>query len=262
MRPTTNTGSRDAWHGRRLGLATLLVTLGVVSTTAGCATRTPGWLAPTATSSVASPGASSRSAPSVPRVAVQQRVIVARVVDGDSLQLGDGQRVRLLGVDACETSTPQGPVATGHRSLPGRRRGGARCGTRRGPGQIRASTALRVGAGTRRPGHVPGRLPAHRGLSGTQRRFAGVPGEAGSSRRRPGLRLTKRTHPGISSRRQRTAVPLIGQPHRRPRQAGRSTWHSGPTARPGRTRAARRSPLPRVARSAQIPGPLLRLSLL
>lgn len=97
---------------RRLGLATVLVTLGVVSTTAGCAARTPGWLDPTATSSVASPGGSSRSAPSVPGVAVQQRVIVARVVDGDTLQLGDGQRVRLLGVDACETSTPQGSVAT------------------------------------------------------------------------------------------------------------------------------------------------------
>lgn len=95
---------------RRLALATLLVTLGVVST-AGCATPSPGWLAPTGTSSVASPGASSRSAPSVPG-AGRQGVIVARVVDGDTLRLGDGQRVRLLGVDACETSTPQGPVAT------------------------------------------------------------------------------------------------------------------------------------------------------
>ena len=45
-------------------------------------------------------------------MAVQQLVAVARVVDGDTLLLGDGQRVRLLGVDACESYTPQGAAAT------------------------------------------------------------------------------------------------------------------------------------------------------
>lgn len=38
--------------------------------------------------------------------------VVQRVVDGDTLVIDTGERVRLLGIDACEASTPAGPVAT------------------------------------------------------------------------------------------------------------------------------------------------------
>lgn len=100
---------------RRRGLGALLVMLGAVLATAGCHTSMSGSLAPTPTpppsspaSSPASPGAVSGSSD----VAVRQLVAVARVLDGDTLLLGDGQRVRLLGVDACEASTPQGVAAT------------------------------------------------------------------------------------------------------------------------------------------------------
>ena len=91
----------------------LLVALGAVPATAGCQTSMPGWLAPTATSSPASsPASSGAGSGAASDVAVQPLVAVARVVDGDTLRLGDGQRVRLLGVDACEASSPQGAAAT------------------------------------------------------------------------------------------------------------------------------------------------------
>lgn len=95
---------------RRRGLGALLVTLGAVSATAGCQIPVSGWFGPAPMSSP-SP-ASSPASPGSPGVAVPRLVAVARVVDGDTLLLGDGQRVRLLGVDACEASTPQGVAAT------------------------------------------------------------------------------------------------------------------------------------------------------
>lgn len=44
--------------------------------------------------------------------AVGEQVTVTRVVDGDTLALADGRRVRLLGIDSCESGTPGGTAAT------------------------------------------------------------------------------------------------------------------------------------------------------
>lgn len=41
-----------------------------------------------------------------------ERVRVARVIDGDTLVLDDGDRVRVLGIDSCEAGTPGGQRAT------------------------------------------------------------------------------------------------------------------------------------------------------
>lgn len=98
---------------QRLGLGALLVTLGAVSATAGCATPVSGWFGrPPASSPASSPVSPEAASAGTSGIAAQQLVAVARVVDGDTLKLGDGQRVRLLGVDACEASTPQGSAAT------------------------------------------------------------------------------------------------------------------------------------------------------
>ena len=35
---------------------------------------------------------------------------VKRVIDGDTIQMGDGKRVRLIGVDTPETGHPERPV--------------------------------------------------------------------------------------------------------------------------------------------------------
>lgn len=37
---------------------------------------------------------------------------VARVIDGDTFELADGRKVRVLGIDSCETDTPGGADAT------------------------------------------------------------------------------------------------------------------------------------------------------
>lgn len=37
---------------------------------------------------------------------------VARVIDGDTFELADGRKVRVLGIDSCESDTPGGPLAT------------------------------------------------------------------------------------------------------------------------------------------------------
>lgn len=51
--------------------------------------------------------------PEVPAVApAEPRThAVARVIDGDTFEIEGGQRVRLLGIDACEMSTPGGKIA-------------------------------------------------------------------------------------------------------------------------------------------------------
>lgn len=38
--------------------------------------------------------------------------IVARVIDGDTFELTDGRKVRVLGIDSCESDTPGGDLAT------------------------------------------------------------------------------------------------------------------------------------------------------
>jgi endonuclease YncB( thermonuclease family) len=40
-----------------------------------------------------------------------ERVTVARVIDGDTFELTDGRKVRVLGIDSCEKDTPRGESA-------------------------------------------------------------------------------------------------------------------------------------------------------
>ena len=44
------------------------------------------------------------------RTSTGQRSVVARVIDGDTVQLASGEKVRLIGVDTPETKHPQKPV--------------------------------------------------------------------------------------------------------------------------------------------------------
>jgi len=53
-------------------------------------------------------GIASQKAPSVPSAA--EKALVARVIDGDTIQLDDGRKVRLIGVDTPETVHPQKEV--------------------------------------------------------------------------------------------------------------------------------------------------------
>ena len=47
-----------------------------------------------------------------PRPAAGDRVTVSRVIDGDTFELADGRKVRVLGIDSCESNTPGGQQAT------------------------------------------------------------------------------------------------------------------------------------------------------
>lgn len=98
------TGRRAAPGGATL---TVLSALLVVGVTAGCQAAGPGGLAE-APSAPPGPAGSAAAAP----VGRQQPVGVERVIDGDTLLLTGGERVRVLGIDSCEASTPQGPTAT------------------------------------------------------------------------------------------------------------------------------------------------------
>jgi micrococcal nuclease len=53
-------------------------------------------------------GIASQKAPSIPSTA--EKALVARVIDGDTIQLDDGRKVRLIGVDTPETVHPQKEV--------------------------------------------------------------------------------------------------------------------------------------------------------
>ena len=53
-------------------------------------------------------GIASQKAPSIPSTA--EKALVARVIDGDTIQLADGRKVRLIGVDTPETVHPQKEV--------------------------------------------------------------------------------------------------------------------------------------------------------
>lgn len=59
-------------------------------------------------------GIASQKAPSVPSTA--EKALVARVIDGDTIQLDDGRKVRLIGVDTPETVHPQFVNVSGCRA--------------------------------------------------------------------------------------------------------------------------------------------------
>lgn len=62
---------------------------------------------------VTTPSPAARPAPAEPVVPPgSERVGVARVVDGDTFELVDGRRVRVLGIDSCEAGTLGGRRAT------------------------------------------------------------------------------------------------------------------------------------------------------
>lgn len=89
---------------------TVLTALLVVCVTAGCeAPRAGGSARPASPALEAAPPVM-EAAP--PVMVGAQLVAVARVVDGDTLLLTGGERVRVLGIDSCETSSPQGAAAT------------------------------------------------------------------------------------------------------------------------------------------------------
>ncbi len=68
--------------------------------------------APTTTPKPAPRASASRSRAPVEAPRPGAAVTVTRVIDGDTFALPDGARVRVLGIDSCETSTPAGPRAT------------------------------------------------------------------------------------------------------------------------------------------------------
>jgi endonuclease YncB( thermonuclease family) len=49
--------------------------------------------------------------PTAPPQPVGEQVTLARVIDGDTLELKDGRRVRVLGIDSCEMNTYGGKAA-------------------------------------------------------------------------------------------------------------------------------------------------------
>ena len=51
------------------------------------------------------------TAPALPGAGPGERVTVAEVIDGDTFELTDGRRVRVLGIDSCEVDTPGGREA-------------------------------------------------------------------------------------------------------------------------------------------------------
>lgn len=86
---------------------TVLTALLVVCAAAGCQVARPD--GGPARSAIPPPAS---SATPQPVGAAVRPVAVVRVVDGDTLLLTGGERVRVLGIDSCETSTRQGAAAT------------------------------------------------------------------------------------------------------------------------------------------------------
>ncbi len=52
------------------------------------------------------------AAPDPPAASGPETVTVSYVIDGDTFVIGDGRKVRVLGIDACEAGTPGGKEAT------------------------------------------------------------------------------------------------------------------------------------------------------
>lgn len=65
----------------------------------------------TASTATTSPRTADRAAVTLPTRGGEP-VTVSRVIDGDTFELSDGRKVRLLGIDSCESDTPGGVKAT------------------------------------------------------------------------------------------------------------------------------------------------------
>lgn len=65
-------------------------------------------IAPAPTSSVSEPTTISEPTP-VPHG--PEKATVTRIIDGDTVELANGRKVRLLGIDSCEMDTDLGPLA-------------------------------------------------------------------------------------------------------------------------------------------------------
>src|SRR5690606_18855445 len=69
---------------------------------------------PTSPKAAASPLVSAPPTNAATPVPGGEQVTVARVIDGDTFELVDGRKVRVLGIDSCEAETFAGPDATRH----------------------------------------------------------------------------------------------------------------------------------------------------
>jgi endonuclease YncB( thermonuclease family) len=93
-----------------VGAVALLLVIGACNTDQPQLGRTPQpatttTTAPTTTTVVPTP------TPTVPPTPAGEQVRLARVIDGDTLELADGRRVRVLGIDSCEMNTYGGKAA-------------------------------------------------------------------------------------------------------------------------------------------------------
>jgi micrococcal nuclease len=77
----------------------ILAALTLIAALAGCA----------APQSAAAPTPVAVSAPAPDRGPDGERATVARVVDGDTFEITDGRKVRVLGIDSCEDHSPKTP---------------------------------------------------------------------------------------------------------------------------------------------------------
>lgn len=98
-------------HKKWLGAVALLAVVGACNTGTDQPPlgRTPE-PPPTTTASATTTTAAAPTSTAPPQP-VGEPVTVSRVIDGDTLELSDGRRVRVLGIDSCEMSTYGGKAA-------------------------------------------------------------------------------------------------------------------------------------------------------
>lgn len=123
MRRLLGSGWRRYWWPAALaaGVVLLLAALAglggddeqaeVAATSAGsAATSAPPSTTTSTTSTTAAPTTTTTTEPTAPGLPAGDDAVVARVVDGDTLELAGGRTVRLIGVDTPETKHPTQPV--------------------------------------------------------------------------------------------------------------------------------------------------------
>lgn len=91
----------------------IFVLFGVSNSTPSSSTRVAASSpAPTTTTATAAPSTAEWESVFSEKSTPTGRVTMAHVIDGDTFKLADGRKVRVLGIDSCETDTPGGAEAT------------------------------------------------------------------------------------------------------------------------------------------------------